>query len=202
MLNVRKWPLCQNCKQCKAQISLHIWTVCSEHLGTEKALIRLCRWTDWARSSLFALHKGPLPTICTVPYYPKYSDISTPYHTCSKILSSTIYYLMWWLTLMRCCILWRLIWVYTDCSGLSVQFFFFFDLGFTALSRIFHIYWADRSLKVGENRRTLGKKNTWPFVSRTWLSHMWPERNSNHVPCIYVRKYGILWHLICIARKL
>ena len=33
-------------------------------------------------------------------------------------------------------------------------FFFFFDLGFTALSRIFHLYRADRSSKVGENRRT------------------------------------------------
>ena len=35
-------------------------------------------------------------------------------------------------------------------------FFFccFFDLGFTALSRIFHLYRADRSSKVGENRST------------------------------------------------
>ena len=32
-----------------------------------------------------------------------------------------------------------------------------FDLGFTALSRIFHLYRADRSSKVGENRRTRGK---------------------------------------------
>ena len=58
-------------------------------------------------------------------------------------------------------------------------FFFFFDLGFTALSRIFHIYPADRSSKVGENRRTR-RKTTWPSVSRTWLSHIWPERGSNH----------------------
>ena len=29
-------------------------------------------------------------------------------------------------------------------------FFFFFDLGFMALSRIFHLYQADRSSKVGE----------------------------------------------------
>ena len=35
--------------------------------------------------------------------------------------------------------------------------FFFFDLGFTALSRIFHLYRADRSSKVGENRRTRRK---------------------------------------------
>ena len=58
-------------------------------------------------------------------------------------------------------------------------FFFFFDLGFTALSRIFHLYRADRSSKVGENRRTR-RKTTWPSVSRTWLSHIWPERGSNH----------------------
>ena len=56
---------------------------------------------------------------------------------------------------------------------------FFFDLGFTALSRIFHLYRADRSSKVGENRRTQ-RKTTWPSVSRTWLSHIWPERGSNH----------------------
>ena len=47
----------------------------------------------------------------------------------------------------------------------SFFFFFFFDLGFTALSRIFHLYRADRSSKVGENRRTR-RKTTWPSVSR------------------------------------
>ena len=36
-------------------------------------------------------------------------------------------------------------------------FLFFFDLGFTALSRIFHLYRANRSSKVGENRRTWRK---------------------------------------------
>ena len=58
-------------------------------------------------------------------------------------------------------------------------FFFFFDLGFTALSRIFHLYRADRSSKMGENRSTR-RKTTWPSVSRTWLSHIWPELGSNH----------------------
>ena len=58
-------------------------------------------------------------------------------------------------------------------------FFFLFDLGFTALSRIFHLYRADRSSKVGENRSTR-RKTTWPSVSRTWLSHIWPELGSNH----------------------
>ena len=42
-------------------------------------------------------------------------------------------------------------------SVLMLDFFFVFDLGFTALSRIFHLYRADRSSKVGENRRTRRK---------------------------------------------
>ena len=45
-----------------------------------------------------------------------------------------------------------------SCGVRSVFFFFFFfDLGFTALSRIFHLYRADRSSKVGENRSTRRK---------------------------------------------
>ena len=73
--------------------------------------------------------------------------------------------------------------VISNSKGLSEFFFFFFffflDLGFTALSRIFHLYRAGRSSKVGENRRTR-RKTTWPSVSRTWLSHIWPEPGSNH----------------------
>ena len=50
-------------------------------------------------------------------------------------------------------------------SGIIIFFFFFFffffygggDSGFTALSRIFHLYQADCSSKVGENQRTRGK---------------------------------------------
>ena len=34
---------------------------------------------------------------------------------------------------------------------------FFFDFGFTALIRIFHLYQADRSSKVGENPEKPGK---------------------------------------------
>ena len=45
------------------------------------------------------------------------------------------------------------------------------------LSRMFHLYRADRSSK--ENRKTRGK-TTWPSISRTWLSHMSPERGPNH----------------------
>ena len=69
--------------------------------------------------------------------------------------------------------------LHSTVSDVSFFFFFFFDLGFTALSRIFHLYRADRSSKVGENRRTR-RKTTWPSVSRTWLSHIWPEPGSNH----------------------
>ena len=64
-------------------------------------------------------------------------------------------------------------------SEIFFFFFFFFYLGFTALSRIFHLYRADHSSKVGENRSTR-RKTTWPSVSRTWLSHIWPELGSNH----------------------
>ena len=44
-----------------------------------------------------------------------------------------------------------------DILNLLDNCFFFFDLSFTALSRIFHLYRADRSSKVSENRRTRGK---------------------------------------------
>ena len=65
------------------------------------------------------------------------------------------------------------------CSSLRIFFVFFSYLDFTALSKIFHLYRADRSSKVGENQRTWGK-TTWPSISRNLLSHMWPERGSNH----------------------
>ena len=38
-------------------------------------------------------------------------------------------------------------------------FFFFFYLGFTALSRIFHLYQAVPSSKAGKNRRKQGKNH-------------------------------------------
>ena len=61
----------------------------------------------------------------------------------------------------------------------SFILFYFVYLVFTALSRIFHLYRADRSSNVGENRRTPGK-TTWPSASRTWLSQVRPERGSNY----------------------
>ena len=55
------------------------------------------------------------------------------------------------------------------------------ELGFTALSRRFHLYRADRSSKLGENRRTRGKKHltirkqnlAFPHVTRARLE---PQR--------------------------
>ena len=43
---------------------------------------------------------------------------------------------------------------------------------FTYIEPIIHQRWA----KTGEP----GGKTIWPSVSRTWLSHMWPELGSNH----------------------
>ena len=77
-------------------------------------------------------------------------------------------------------------------GNLSILFFFFFDLGFTALSRIFHLYRADRSSKVGENRRTR-RKTTWPSVSRTWLSHIWPksEHSKNQFATVWSKDHSV-----------
>ena len=77
---------------------------------------------DWLhKQSSLALDKA-LFFFSTKRYhiYPKYSDTSTPYHTCSKIWTSTIYYQMLCLNIPGWT-LQRLIWVYTVCSGLSVQ---------------------------------------------------------------------------------
>ena len=66
-----------------------------------------------------------------------------------------------------------------DRKTIQPEFFFcfvFFSYGpFKNISHIeptVHQRWA----KTGEPR----KKNTWPSVSRTWLSNMWQERGSNH----------------------
>ena len=62
------------------------------------------------------------------------------------------------------------------------HFFFFFFFFLICVLRPFQEYFtyrADRSSKVGENRRTR-RKTTWPSVSRTWLSNIWPEPGSNH----------------------
>ena len=85
--------------------------------------------------------------------------------------SSWTIFLPW--TSFQC--MWSYFWSLITCSLFFFCFFFFY-LAFMALSRIFRLYWANRS---GKNWRTRGK-TTCPIVSRTWLSHMWPEQCSNH----------------------
>ena len=80
------------------------------------------------------------------------------------------------------------------------DFFFFFDLGFMALSRIFHLYWADHSSKVGKNRRTW-RKTTWPSVSRTWLSHVRLEQGSNHSDVMEKWEKYLSGHLSYLATR-
>ena len=55
-----------------------------------------------------------------------------------------------WIRLIKICYIvpWWLSWL-SD----QIAFIFFFDLGFRALSRMFHSYRTDRSSKVGENQR-------------------------------------------------
>ena len=57
----------------------------------------------------------------------------------------------------------------------SVFFFFFFLFGFYGPFNNISLISSNSSSKVGKNRR----KNTWPSISRTWLSHMWPELGGN-----------------------
>ena len=58
-------------------------------------------------------------------------------------------------------------------------FFFFFGFGFYCPFKKISLISSRSFIKGGKNRRTRGK-NIWPAVSRTWLSHMWPEQGSNH----------------------
>ena len=73
------------------------------------------------------------------------------------------------------------IWICMNNLDQVIFFFFFliwvlwpFQEYFTYIETILHQRWA----KTGE---PAGKKNnTWLSVSRTWLSHMWPEQGLNH----------------------
>ena len=81
--------------------------------------------------------------------YPKYWETLSAYHTCSKIQNSSFYYRMMlccmygillyvWQTvqtLIRCHILWQLIWVYFVCNGLSVLI-----LRVITVTRFAHLY--------------------------------------------------------------
>ena len=44
------------------------------------------------------------------------------------------------------------------------EYYYFFYLGFNVLSRIFYLYRADRSSKVGENRGTRGRTFDHPYA--------------------------------------
>ena len=55
----------------------------------------------------------------------------------------------------------------------------FFDLGFTAPSRLFHSFSAGSIVRWGENGRS-PRKNTDHTQAELGLSHMWPELGSNH----------------------
>ena len=70
--------------------------------------------------------------------------------------------------------------VHTRSTALWIRirnfFFFFFWFGFYGPFKNISLI-SSRSFI--ENRRTR-RKTTWPSVSRTWLSHIWPEPGSNH----------------------
>ena len=107
------------------------------YLHPSEATSTAGQWTRWPKtvdtntgnviSKLFVK--------CKYCIYPKYLDTSTPYHSCPKIWTRTIYHLMlclknYWMSGKRvdpdetprsaASHLRRLIWVYTVCSGLSV----------------------------------------------------------------------------------
>ena len=60
-----------------------------------------------------------------------------------------------------------------------VFFFFFFWFGFYGPFKNISLI-SSRSFIEGGRKPENPEKTTWPSVSRTWLSHIWPERGSNH----------------------
>ena len=114
----------------KFRIKLHIYlfNVVVQFIVFLTLLTLICRGTDISKCSVNPLEFEITRVDCICiqvsihHIYPKYSDTSPAYHTCSKILTSTIYYPMLCLKIAG----WMansvdLIWVYTVCSGLSVQ---------------------------------------------------------------------------------
>ena len=61
-----------------------------------------------------------------------------------------------------------------------LSFFFFFLFGFYSPFKNISLILSQSFIKGGWKPENLGKKNTWPSVSRTWLFHMRPEWGSNH----------------------
>ena len=58
-------------------------------------------------------------------------------------------------------------------------FCFVFLFGFYGLFKNISLISSRSFIKGGRKPENPGK-TTWPSVIRTWLSHMWPERGSNH----------------------
>ena len=114
-ISCKLFPYETICKKCQAYFQGKITTISSvcHQQNLPKVWLRLI---PWMMAESYCIYR-------------KYLDTSTPYHTCSKIWTCTIYYplclkIAGWVTnsetLMRCHILQHLIWVYTVCSGLSV----------------------------------------------------------------------------------
>ena len=137
-------------------------------------------------SELYVLQDITQWTICTAQYF------SVEYLNCRTLLSE--------LSVLKNIIQWTIcnaghcsvncLYCRTPLSELSVlqgithwtlctavHFFSFLIRVLWPFPRIFHLYRAD--CLMGENWRTR-EKNTWPSVSRTWLSLMWPEWGLNH----------------------
>ena len=58
------------------------------------------------------------------------------------------------------------------------NFLFFFIWVYSPFKNI-SLIWGRSFIKGGRKPENLGK-TTWPCVRGAWLSHMWPERGSNH----------------------
>ena len=59
-------------------------------------------------------------------------------------------------------------------------YIFFFDFGFYCPFKNISLISSWSFITGGQKPENPGGKTTWPSVSRTWPSHMWPEQCSNH----------------------
>ena len=82
------------------KLHIHLLNVVVQFIVFLTLLTLICRGMDISKCSvsLLEFEITRVDCICTQVsihhIYPKYSDTSTAYHTCSKILTSTIYYPM------------------------------------------------------------------------------------------------------------
>ena len=67
------------------------------------------------------------------------------------------------------------------CCFFFVFFFIvFFLFGFYGCFKNISLISSRSFIKGGRKPENSGKKTTWPSISRTWLSHMWPDQGSNY----------------------